>query len=121
MSDQKSKQTCRFCNREMNVLFYCEDCGIACCSDCLRDDFIEDFVCQDCGSKDVRYNEKEGKKVCKECGKENVHKITQHFKSCPKCHSHNVLNIYEKKEELEQKFLELIKLYLLFLLKLNSH
>ncbi|TFG19159.1 MAG: hypothetical protein EU529_16620 [Promethearchaeota archaeon] len=110
MSVQKSKQLCRFCNREMNVLFYCEDCGISCCSDCLRDDFIDDFVCQDCNSKDVTYNEKEGKKVCKECGKENVHKITQHFKSCPKCHSHNVLNIYEKKEELEQKFLELIKL-----------
>ncbi len=110
MSVQKSKQLCRFCNREMNVLFYCEDCGISCCSDCLRDDFIDDFICQDCNSKEITYNEKEEKKVCKECGKENVHKITQHFKSCPKCHSHNVLNIYEKKEELEQKFLELIKL-----------
>ena len=65
MSVQKSKQLCRFCNREMNVLFYCEDCGISSCSDCLRDDFIDDFVCQDCNSKDVKYNEIEGKKVCK--------------------------------------------------------
>ncbi len=110
MSDQKSKQICRFCQREMKVIFYCEDCGVACCSDCLRDDFIDDFVCQDCNSKDIEFNQTEDKKVCKECGRENVIKTTHHYKSCPKCHSHQVLNIYEKKEELEQKFLELIKL-----------
>ncbi|MFX0186487.1 MAG: B-box zinc finger protein [Candidatus Hodarchaeota archaeon] len=110
MSDQKSKQICRFCQREMKVIFYCEDCGVACCSDCLRDDFIDDFVCQDCNSKDIEFNQTEEKKVCKECGTENVIKTTHHYKSCPKCHSHKVLNIYEKKEELEQKFLELIKL-----------
>jgi len=42
MSEQKSKQLCRFCQREMRVLFYCEDCGVTCCSDCLRDDFVDD-------------------------------------------------------------------------------
>ncbi|MFX1392290.1 MAG: B-box zinc finger protein [Promethearchaeota archaeon] len=109
MSDQKSKQICRFCQREMKVIFYCEDCGVACCSDCLRDDFLEDFVCQACNSKKIQFNETEDSKVCKDCGSENVIKITQHYKSCPKCHSHRILNIYEKKEELEQKFLELIK------------
>jgi len=120
MPDHKSKQICRFCQREMKVIFYCEDCGIACCSDCLRDDFLEDFVCQACNSKKIQFNETEDSKVCKDCGSENVIKITQHYKSCPKCHSHRILNIYEKKEELEQKFLELIKSARIFIQPLRD-
>ena len=110
MSDQnKQINLCRFCGREIKFLYYCEDCGVACCSDCLRDDFSYHFICQDCNSKNIDHNEVEGKKLCKDCGKENVIKITQHLKACPKCHSLKILNIFEKKEELEQKFLELIK------------
>lgn len=110
MSDQKKQiNLCRFCGREIKFLYYCEDCGVTCCSDCLRDDFNYHFACQDCNSKNIEHNEVEGKKICKDCGKENVIKITQHLKACPKCHSLKILNIYEKKEELEQKFLELIK------------
>ena len=119
MSD-KNLQLCRFCQREIKFLYYCEDCGIACCSDCLRDDFHHHYVCQDCNSKDIEHNEAEGKRVCKECGSENVIKITQHLKACPKCHSLKILNIYEKKEELEQEFLELIKLSRAFIQPLRD-
>jgi len=108
---EKSRQLqmCRFCQRKMKVLFYCEECGVACCSDCLRDDFYDYYICQSCNSKEIEINESEGKKFCKQCNSENIIKNTQHLKSCPKCHSHKIINIYEKKEALEQKFLELIK------------
>lgn len=118
MSDHK--QLCRFCGREIKFLYYCEDCGVACCSDCLRDDYNHYFVCQDCNSKNIEHKEAEDKKICKDCGKENVIKITQHLKACPKCHSLKILNIFEKKEELEQKFLELIKSARIFIQPLRD-
>ncbi|MFX0029217.1 MAG: hypothetical protein ACFE8B_08405, partial [Candidatus Hermodarchaeota archaeon] len=43
------------------------------------------------------------------CGCETIIKINQPLKSCPKCGSHKIINIYEKKENLEKDFLELIK------------
>ncbi|TFG02444.1 MAG: hypothetical protein EU539_13100 [Promethearchaeota archaeon] len=108
MSD-KNLQLCRFCQRNVKLAYYCEECGASCCSDCLHDERIDYFICQDCDSKNIEFFDSEGKKKCKDCESENITKVTQHLKSCPKCHSHKILNIYEKKEELEQKFLELIK------------
>ena len=108
MSD-KSLQLCRFCQRTVKLAYYCEECGASCCSDCLHEEKIDYFVCQDCNSKNIEIREEDGIKVCKDCGKENIIKITQLLKSCPKCGQKKILNLYEKKEELEQKFLELIK------------
>jgi len=108
---EKHTHLCRFC--QSNVLnnslqYYCEECGTSCCSECLNEEKFDYFICQDCDSKNIEIRE-DGSKLCKECGKENVVWTTQRLKSCPKCHSHHIINIYEKKEELEQKFLELIK------------
>ena len=109
MSD-KNAQLCRFCQSNMNnnMQYYCEECGASCCSECLNEEKFDYFICQDCDSKNVEIRD-DGTKLCKECGNENVVWTTQRLKSCPKCHSHHIINIYEKKEELEQKFLELIK------------
>ncbi len=108
MSD-KSLQTCRFCQRTVKLAYYCEECSASCCSDCLHEEKIDYYICQDCNSKNIEIREEHGAKICKECGKENVIKITQLLKSCPKCGQKKILNIFEKKEKLEQKFLELIK------------
>ncbi len=108
MSD-KDLQLCRFCQKHVKLAYYCEECGVSCCSDCLHDERVDYFICQECNSKNIEFFDSNGKKVCKDCGTENINKVTQHLKSCPKCHSHKILNIYEKKEELEQKFLDLIK------------
>jgi hypothetical protein len=105
----KNMQLCRFCQRHVKLAYYCEECGVSCCSDCLHDERVDYFICQDCNSKNIEFFDSNGKKICKDCGSENVHKASQHLKSCPKCHSHKILNIYEKKEELEQKFLDIIK------------
>jgi len=102
-------QICRFCQRNIKLAYYCEDCGASCCSDCLTEERIESFICQECNSKNIQISESGKKKFCKECGKDNITQINQLIKSCPKCHSHHIINIYEKKEELEKKFLELIK------------
>jgi hypothetical protein len=109
MSEKKQNinQVCRFCQRNSKLAYYCENCGISCCSDCLDEEKVDSFVCQECNSKNIDVIN-EGKKVCKECESENVIKVNQHIKSCPKCHSHNIINIYEKKEKLDQKFLELV-------------
>jgi len=88
--------------------YYCEECGVSCCSDCLNEEKFDYFICQDCESKNIEILE-DGTKLCTQCGKENIVRTTQHLKSCPKCNSHQVINIYEKKEELEKKFLDLIK------------
>ncbi len=105
----KDLQLCRFCQRHVKLAYYCEECGVSCCSDCLHDERVDYFICQECNSKNIEFFDSNGKKVCKDCGTENINKVTQHLKSCPKCHSHKILNIYEKKEELEQKFLDIIK------------
>jgi len=102
-------QICRFCQRNVKLAYYCEDCGVSCCSDCLNEEKIESYFCQDCNSKNIEVSESGKKKICKDCGRDNISQINQLLKSCPKCHSHHVINIYEKKEELEKKFLELIK------------
>jgi len=108
MSEQ-NLQLCRFCERNVKLAYYCEDCGASCCSDCLNEEKLDYFVCQDCDSKNIEIHKSEGIKFCKECGSHSINKISQHTKSCPKCHSHKIINIFEKKEGLEQKYLELIK------------
>jgi len=104
----KNSQLCRFCQSSMELTYYCEDCGASCCPDCLNEEKFDYFVCTECESKNIEILS-DGTKVCKQCNSKNIARTTQHLKSCPKCHSHQVINIYEKKEELEQKFLELIK------------
>jgi len=104
-----SEQVCRFCHSYVKLSYYCEECGSSCCSDCLHEKKVNFYICQDCKSKNIRILESENKKVCLDCGKNNIVKSNQLLKSCPKCDSHQIINIYEKKEELEKSFLELIK------------
>lgn len=104
-----SDQVCRFCHRYVKLAYYCEECGTSCCSDCLHEKKVYFFICQDCKSKNIKILDSGKKKVCNDCGKENIGKVNQRLKSCPKCDSHQIINIYEKKEELEKRFLELIK------------
>lgn len=101
-------QICHFCQRTIKLAYYCEDCGTSCCSDCLNEEKIETLTCQECNSQKI--DTSKGKKlICEECGSENVSRLNQILKSCPRCHSHQIINIYEKKEELEKNFLKLIK------------
>ena len=108
MSEQHF-QICHFCQRNVKIAYYCENCGVSCCSDCLHEEKIDSYVCQDCNSKNIALSGSSKQKICNDCGKENIIKTNQLLKSCPKCHSHQVINIYEKKEDLEKQFLELIK------------
>jgi len=96
-------QICRFCQRNVKLTYYCESCGTSCCSDCLREDKIKSYVCQDCESINITDF------VCQDCDSTNITQKTQLLKSCPKCNSNQIVNIYEKKEDLEKSFLELIK------------
>ncbi len=100
-------QVCHFCQRRREIAYYCENCGASCCSDCLANEKVETFICQECNSKNIE--ESGNKRICEECGSENVIKTNQNIKSCPRCSSHRIVNIFEKKEDLEQRFLELIK------------
>ncbi len=110
ISEQKLQlPVCRFCERNIKLAYYCEECGASCCSDCLNEEKLDSFMCQVCDSKNIEIQNGTAKKMCKDCGSDKILRITQNIKSCPKCHSHKIINIYEKKEELEQKFLELIK------------
>jgi hypothetical protein len=93
----------------VKLAYYCEECGANCCSDCLQEKKVEFYTCQDCNSSNIEIIDSEKKKFCKDCGNDHIVKLNQLLKSCPKCGSHKILNIYEKKEELEKDFLELIK------------
>ncbi len=115
-----SEQVCRFCHRYVKLAYYCEECGSSCCSECLHEKKVEFFICQDCKSKNIQIFESENKKICRDCGNENIIKANQLLKSCPKCDSHQIINIYEKKEELEKRFLELIKNSRLFIQPLKE-
>jgi hypothetical protein len=108
MSEQHF-QICRFCQRNVKLAYYCEDCGTSCCSDCLHEEKIDSYICQECNSKNIFVLESGNKKACKDCGAESIIKSNQLLKSCPKCHSHQIINIFEKKEDLEKNFMELIK------------
>jgi len=108
-SDYSDLQLCKFCQRTTKLSYYCEDCGTSCCADCLHEEKIEYFVCQECDSKNIEILDSGGRKVCKDCGQEAIVKASQKFKECGKCHSHKIINIYEKKEKLEQQFLEIIQ------------
>ncbi|KKK74461.1 hypothetical protein LCGC14_2883540, partial [marine sediment metagenome] len=103
-----SDQVCRFCQRYVRLAYYCEECGSSCCSDCLHERKVDFYTCQECDSN-IENSDSEKRKVCKECGKENIIKTSRHVRSCPKCGSHKIISIYEKKEELEKSFLDLIK------------
>jgi ribosomal protein L37AE/L43A len=113
-------QVCRFCHRNVKLAYYCEECGASCCSDCLNEEKIDYFICEDCNSKNIEILESGKRKRCKDCGKENIHQINQLLKSCPKCHSTVIINIYEKKDNLEKLFLDLIKRARDFLDPLNE-
>ncbi|MFX1313831.1 MAG: hypothetical protein ACFFHD_14670, partial [Promethearchaeota archaeon] len=104
-----SEQICRFCQRYVKLAYYCEECGANSCSDCLHEKKVESYVCQDCNSRNIEIIDSENKRRCTDCRSENIVKDQQLLKSCPKCGSHKIINIYEKKEELEKDFLELIK------------
>ena len=101
-------QVCRFCQRNVKLTYYCESCGTSCCSDCLHEEKIKSFICQECDSTNIAISDS-GDKICKDCGTGNIIQKSQLLKSCPKCHSNQIVNIYEKKEDLEKSFLELIK------------
>lgn len=115
-----SEQMCRFCHRYVKIAYYCQECGTSCCSDCLNENKFEFYICQDCKSRNIEILDSGKKKVCRDCGKENIVKVNQVLKSCPKCNSHQIINIYEKKEELEKKFLEAIKDVRLFINPINE-
>ncbi|MFW9820260.1 MAG: hypothetical protein ACFFE5_11680 [Candidatus Thorarchaeota archaeon] len=110
-----TEQICRFCHRYVKLAYYCEECGSSCCPECLHEKKVEFYICQDCKSKNIEFKKSENKRVCKDCRAENVTKVNQRLKSCPKCDSHQIINIYEKKEELEKNFLDLIKNTRLFI------
>lgn len=96
-------QICLFCQKNVKLAYYCESCGTSCCSDCLHEDKIKSFVCQNCESTNITDS------VCQDCDSTNITQKTHLLKSCPKCNSNQIVNIYEKKEDLEKSFLELIK------------
>ncbi|MBN1800350.1 MAG: hypothetical protein JW891_02530 [Candidatus Lokiarchaeota archaeon] len=108
MSETINLQLCRFCEKTTKLTYYCETCGSSCCSDCLFEKQVEYYTCYNC-KKEVQVEKKEDKLVCKECGKEQISVGIKYKKACPKCKSHTIINIYEKKEELEQHFLKYIK------------
>ncbi|MFO8017489.1 MAG: hypothetical protein R6U96_02540 [Promethearchaeia archaeon] len=109
MSEQINKpQKCRFCNRKVDFAYYCEECGMTCCSDCLQDEEKIIFVCQKCDSRKIEQNDPDGK-ICKDCGSSQIFKLNEKIKSCPKCGSREIINVFEKKETLEKQFLDLIK------------
>ncbi|MHA1461189.1 MAG: hypothetical protein ACTSO8_06875 [Promethearchaeota archaeon] len=108
MSEQHF-QICWFCQRSVKLAYYCEKCGTSCCSECLHEEKIDSYICQDCNSKNIFVPESGNKKACKDCGSENILRSNQLLKSCPKCHSHQIINVFEKKEDLEKNFMELIK------------
>jgi len=74
MSEQNI-QICRFCQRNIKLAYYCEDCGTSCCSDCLHEEKYDFYVCQDCNSKNIEILDSGKKKVCKNCRSENVKKL----------------------------------------------
>ncbi|MFX0080800.1 MAG: B-box zinc finger protein [Candidatus Hodarchaeota archaeon] len=110
-----SDQVCRFCQRYVQLTYYCDECGANCCSDCLHEKKVDYYLCQECNSKNIGPPDSDKNKVCNDCGNDNIIKINQPLKSCPKCGSHKIINIYEKKEDLEKEFLELIKNSRLFI------
>jgi len=94
----------------VKLTYYCEKCGTSCCSDCLHEEKIKSFFCQECNSTNITLSESGDKeKICKDCGADNIIQKSQLLKSCSKCHSNQIINIYEKKEDLETNFLDLIK------------
>ena len=113
-------QICRFCHRHIKLAYYCDDCGVSCCSDCLHEEKIDYFVCQDCNSKNIEIKDSGKYGSCKDCESEHINKGSQLLKACPKCHSTSIINIYEKKEELEKSFLDLIKNVRYFIEPLNE-
>jgi len=119
MSEQ-NVQICRFCHRHIKLAYYCEDCGASCCSDCLHEEKIDYFICQDCNSKNIEIKESGKYGSCKDCESEHINQGSQLLKACPKCHSTSIINIYEKKEELEKSFLDLIKNVRYFIEPLNE-
>jgi len=113
-------QICRFCHRHIKLAYYCEDCGASCCSDCLHEEKIDYFACQDCNSKNIEIKDSGKYGSCKDCESERINQGSQLLKACPKCHSTSIINIYEKKEELEKSFLDLIKNVRYFIEPLNE-
>ncbi|MHA1805653.1 MAG: LIM domain-containing protein, partial [Promethearchaeota archaeon] len=99
---------CRFCQKQVKETHYCEECGSSFCSECLQEERKDFFTCQECNAITMEPENIDGKKVCKECHSEKLLKISRVEKSCPKCHSMKIINLFEKKDSLEQKFLELI-------------
>ena len=119
MSEQ-NMQICRFCHRHIKLAYYCDDCGVSCCSDCLHEEKIDYYVCQDCNSKNIEIADSGKHGSCKDCESEKINQGSQLLKACPKCHSTSIINIYEKKEDLEKSFLDLIKNVRYFIEPLNE-
>ena len=51
----KDLQLCRFCQKHVKLAYYCEECGVSCCSDCLHDERVDYFICQECNSKNIEF------------------------------------------------------------------
>jgi len=86
-----SDQVCRFCQRYVQLTYYCEECGTNCCSDCLHEKKVDFYLCQECNSKNIGPPDSDKNRVCKDCGNEYY---------CQHCHNLTLVNPKELKAEI---------------------
>jgi len=101
-------QLCPSCQRSTHLNHYCESCQSSFCSDCIKEIQKELLICSNCGSEDISRN-KEGILKCDKCFGQNTTKVYKNVKICPKCNSSLIVKVFDKKKQINDKYIQLIR------------
>ncbi len=105
---ERHTQLCPSCQRSMHLNHYCESCHSSFCSDCIKEKQKEFLICSNCGSEDISRN-KEGILKCEKCFSQNTTKVYKNVKICPKCNSSLIVKVFDKKKQINDKYIQLIR------------
>ncbi|MBN2155722.1 MAG: B-box zinc finger protein [Candidatus Lokiarchaeota archaeon] len=98
---------CPFCENNLLLSFYCEDCNAVFCNDCVHYALTDELVCASCGSKEISMANMAALE-CKQCHSRHITTVQKQIKTCPNCSSNSVTKIVDKFDLLRNRFKHII-------------
>ncbi|MHA1112082.1 MAG: hypothetical protein ACTSRE_13320 [Promethearchaeota archaeon] len=107
MADSYYENLCPFCESNLLLSYFCEECHSVFCEECVHFALTDELKCATCGSKEVSM-ENMAQLECKDCKSKHIVSVQKQVKTCPSCSSDHVMKIVDKFDLLRNRFKSII-------------
>ncbi|TFG19029.1 MAG: hypothetical protein EU530_07475 [Promethearchaeota archaeon] len=107
MSDAYYESCCPFCEKNLLLSYFCQNCASVFCEECVHFALTDELVCATCGSREISMENMTALE-CKECKSRHIASVQKHVKTCPSCSSDQVTKIVDKFDLLRNRFKNII-------------